>query len=393
MGNNKAVLIAYLAYITLGSFDGMLGVIWPAMSQSLGVPLEALGILLLVALAGFVLVSFNSGSLVRIRGLHAFLLTSLAIRILAYAAVALFPSWPMVIVMIFVMAMGAAGIDTGLNIFVAARGTTRQINWLHASFGIGATTGPFLAAGVQAAGGGWQWNFAVIGVFMFIVAILVLRTSSYWGIDSPAETNQGKNASAKLTASLRLPVVWISTILFFFYVGTEISAGQWSFSLFTLGRGMQDLAGKFWVGIYWGIFTVGRILFGLVADKVSINIMLRGSLVASAAGAAFLLWNPGGYGFAGLVIMGLAQAPVYPSLIAATVSRVGREHAPNAIGFQGAAGGVGGTMMSSLIGVLAVSFGFEMIAVSIVILAILTWAVYELLLITARKNPQPSLES
>jgi fucose permease len=370
----------------------MLGVIWPAMSQSLGVPLEALGILLLVALAGFVLVSFNSGSLVRIRGLHAFLLTSLAIRIVAYTVVALFPSWPMVIAMIFVMAMGAAGIDTGLNIFVAARGTTRQINWLHASFGIGATTGPFLAAGVQAAGGGWQWNFAVIGVFMFIVAMLVLRTSSYWGIDSPAETSQGKNTSAKLTASLRLPVVWISTILFFFYVGTEISAGQWSFSLFTLGRGMQDLAGKFWIGIYWGIFTVGRILFGLVADKVRINTMLRGSLVTSAAGAAFLLWNPGGYGFAGLVIMGLAQAPVYPSLIAATVSRVGREHAPNAIGFQGAAGGVGGTMMSSLIGVLAVSLGFEMIAVSIVILAILTFAVHELLLITARRNPQPSLE-
>jgi fucose permease len=386
--NNKAVLIAYLGFVTLGSFDGLLGVIWPAMSQSLGVPLDALGILLMVALAGFVLVSFNSGSFIRARGLHWFLLSSLVIRAIAYGIIALFPSWPMLILMILVMSIGAGGIDAGLNIFIAARGNTRQINWLHACYGIGATAGPFLAAGVLAAGGDWTWNFAVIGAFMAIIAFLVWRTSSYWGIEVHTDgKSESRVSSAKIADSLRLPVVWISTLLFFFYVGTELSAGQWSFSLFNLGRGMPDLAGKFWIGIYWGIFTVGRILFGLVADKVRINTILRGALVASAAGATLLLWNPSGYGFLGLVIMGLAQAPIYPSLIAATISRVGRTHAPNAIGFQGAAGGVGGTTMSSLIGVLAASYGFEMIAISVFALSLLTFLAHEILLITARKNP------
>jgi fucose permease len=386
--NNKAILIAYLGFVTLGSFDGLLGVIWPAMSRSLGVPLEALGILLMVALAGFVLVSFNSGSFIRARGLHWFLLTSLIVRALAYGTIAIFPSWPMLIIMIFVMSIGAGGIDAGLNIFVAARGNTRQINWLHACYGIGATAGPFLAAGVLAAGGDWTWNFAVIGAFMAVIAILVWRTSSYWGIEVHIDgKSESQGSSVKIVESLRLPVVWVSTLLFFFYVGTELSAGQWGFSLFNLGRGMPDLAAKFWIGIYWGIFTVGRVLFGLVADKVRIDAMLRSALVASAAGATFLLWNPGGYGFLGLVLMGLAQAPVYPSLIAATISRVGRQHAPNAIGFQGAAGGVGGTTMSSLIGVLTASFGFEMIAISVVALSLLTFLAHEILLITAQKNP------
>jgi fucose permease len=295
-----------------------------------------------------------------------------------------------VIALVFVMALGAGGIDAGLNIFIANRGNTRQINWLHACYGIGATAGPFLAAGVQAVGGSWGWNFAVVAAYMMILIVLVWRTSSYWEIEiqTDSKTPSTNSASAKVADSLRLPVIWISTVLFFFYVGTELSAGQWSFTLFNLGRGIPDLAAKFWVGIYWGIFTVGRILFGLVAHKVSINAFLRGALVTTSIGALLLLWNPLGYGgVAGLVLMGLAQAPIYPSLIAATVSRVGREHAPNAIGFQGAAGGVGGTAMRGLIGVLAASFGFEMIAVSIVALSLLTFLAHEILLITARKNP------
>lgn len=387
MKDNKAIVLAYLSYIALGFLDGLLGVVWPAMSQSLGVPLEALGILLMVSLAGYVLVSFNAGPLIRFRSFHTFLLVSLILRTLAFASIAVFHSWALVIFLIFVASLGGGGIDAGLNIFIAERGNARQINWLHACFGIGATLGPFLAAAVQSAGGSWEWNFAIVACFIGLIAILVWTSPKLWDIQSTKKQTATARGSARMLDSIRLPVVWISVVLFFFYVGTELSAGQWSFSLFNLGRGMPDLTAKFWVGIYWGIFTAGRILFGLVADKVSINGFLRGALVASAAGAGLLLWNPSGLGFIGLVVMGLAQAPVYPSLIAATVARVGREHAPNAIGFQGAAGGVGGTMMSSLIGVLAASLGFEMIAVSIVILSLLTFLMHEVLLVIASRHP------
>jgi fucose permease len=293
--------------------------------------------------------------------------------------------------MIFIMGLGSGGIDSGLNTFISQRGTARQINWLHAAFGIGATTGPFLAAGVQAAGGAWTWNFALVAAFVSVIILLVWRTAPYWQIEASSKKGEGPAVSgqAKFMDSLRLPVVWVSTILFFFYVGTELTAGQWSFSLFTLGRGIPDLAAKFWVGIYWGIFTLGRVLFGLVADRVPLNSFLRGALAASAAGAMLLLWNPlPEIGFAGLVLMGLAQAPIFPSLIVSTISRVGRDHAPNAIGFQVAAGGIGGTTITSLVGVLASSLGLETIAVSIVVLALLTLLAHEfVLLISARHIP------
>jgi fucose permease len=386
MRDNKNIWISYLSYIALGTFDGLIGVVWPAMSQRFGVPLEALGLLLLVALAGFVMVSFTSGLLIRALTFPRFLLTGLLLRTVGFIGLAIAPSWPLLLAVVFFSAIGAGAIDTGLNLFVSRHGNARQINWLHACFGVGATVGPFLAAGVLAAGGDWTWNFAAVAAFMALISLLVWTTSSSWQMDTPEKSESaGQATHARFVDSLRLPVIWISTVLFFLYVGTELTAGQWSFSLFTLGRGLPDLDAKFWVGTYWGIFTIGRILFGLIAHRVRIDTFLRVALAAMVGSAILLWWNPLPWvGFAGLVAMGLAEAPIYPSLIAATAARVGKQHVPNAIGFQTAAGGVGGTALTGLVGLLATSVDLEMIAVSIVTLAVFTLLAHEVLLIMSR---------
>lgn len=140
------------------------------------------------------------------------------------------------------------------------------------------------------------------------------------------------------------------------------------------------------MGIYWGTFTLGRILFGLIADRVRIDRFLRGALLATAAGAGLLWWNPAAWlAIVGLLLMGLAEAPIYPSLIAATEGRVGRAHAANAIGFQVAAAGVGGTLITSLVGLLAARINLEAIGAAAFVLALLTWLTHEGLLRLSRK--------
>lgn len=381
--NNPAIIIAYLCYIAIGTFDGLLGVIWPAMSADFGVPLGALGVLLLMALIGFVLASFNNGPLIRKLSFHRFLLISLALRTIGFVVLALSASWPVTIAMVFVMSLGSGGIDSGLNTYLSEHGSARQLNWLHASFGIGATVGPFLAAGVSALGGHWSWNFAIISIALTALTLVVWRTPQLWHVAAPPK---GKSApsQAKFADSLRMPIVWISTALFFFYVGMELTAGQWSFSLFTLGRGMPDITAKFWVGIYWGTFTLGRILFGIIADRVSIDRFLRTTLLVTIFGALLLWWNPTtSIGITGLIVMGLAEAPIYPSLIAATVKRVGKAHATNAIGFQVAAAGVGGTLITGVVGLVATNVGLEAIGTAAFMLAAVTWLVHEGLLRTS----------
>jgi fucose permease len=382
---NLAITIAYLCYIAIGTFDGLLGVIWPAMSADFGVPLGALGVLLFMALIGFVLASFNNGPLIRKLSLHRFLLISLALRTIGFAVLAISPSWPMAIAMVFIMSLGSGGIDSGLNTYLSEHGTARQLNWLHASFGIGATVGPFLAAGVSALGGHWSWNFAIIAVILALLTLVMWRSASLWHVAPPRKGEKTAAGQAKFAASLRMPIVWISTALFFFYVGMELTAGQWSFSLFTLSRGMPDITAKFWVGIYWGTFTLGRILFGLVADRISIDRFLRIALLVTVFGALLLWTNPSTVaGIIGLVLMGLAEAPIYPSLIAGTAARVGKAHAANAIGFQVAAAGVGGTLITGLVGLVATNIGLEAIGAAAFLLAVITWAVHEGLLKASR---------
>jgi fucose permease len=375
---------AYLAFIVFGFYEGLIGVSWPAMSAEFGVPLDALGVLFTVSLVGFVFVSFTSGSLICRHSIHWLILTSLILRALGFFGFTFAPSWLFLILSIFVLSLGGGGLDTGLNGFITARGSAKQLNWLHASYGVGATIGPFLAAAVAALGGTWRWNFGFLAGLLVLTSVLVWASKPAWEVALVKETGESKGAGLLQTA--RLPIVWISVVIFFLYTGTELAAGQWTFTLFTIGRGEAELAARFWVGIYWGAFTIGRILFGFVADRVSIDRFLRFGILAVVVGAGLLWWNPVTWvGYAGLALMGLAQAPVFPGLISGTTKRVGRVHADNAIGFQIGAAGLGGASLTGLIGVVATATSLEFIGLALFILAALTFIAHEIMLVVKRK--------
>lgn len=386
--SRKTALIAYLAFIAFGIYEGILGVVWPAMSQDLGVPLESLGIVLIISLIGFVLVSFTSGWLIQRKSLYWLLLASLLLRLLGFGGAALSSTFVLLVISLFVASMGGGGLDSSMNGFFSSRGTAKQLNWMHASFGIGATLGPFLVNGLQLLGGRWQWAFALVALVFGIQSILVRLNPNIWELNPAAAKDEPESASeAGLVTTMRFPVVWLSILVFFLYTGTEISTAQWSFTLFTLSRGIPELTASTWMGIYWGIFTLGRILFGLIADKVRLDPVLRLALVLAALGAALLWWNPANWvSLGGLILMGLAFAPIFPILIATTVNRVGHTHSSNTIGFQIAAAGLGGSVLTGLIGVFATATTLENIGLSILLLVGLTFATYVWLARTATKQ-------
>ena len=387
--SRKTALIAYLAFIAFGIYEGILGVVWPSISRDLDIPLESLGIVLVISLIGFVLVSFTSGWLIQRKSLYWLLLASVLLRLLGFGGAALSSTFVLLVISLMVASMGGGGLDSGMNGFFSSRGSAKQLNWMHASFGIGATLGPFLVSGLQLLGGGWQWAFAVVALVFGVQAVLVRLNPNVWDLDPAAARDEPESTSkAGLVTTMRLPVVWLSVLVFFLYTGTEISTAQWSFTLFTLARGVPELTASTWIGIYWGIFTLGRIFFGLIANRVRLDPILRLALVLAALGAALLWWNPANWvSFGGLVVMGLAFAPIFPILIATTVNRVGHAHSSNAIGFQIAAAGLGGAVLTGLIGVFASATTLENIGLSILLLVGLTFATYVWLARTASSNP------
>ena len=77
------------------------------------------------------------------------------------------------------------------------------------------------------------------------------------------------------------------------------------------------------------------------------------------------------------MLIGFSFAPVFASLISLTPGRVGLEHANAAIGFQIAAAGLGGAVLTGLVGVLAGTFGLEVIGAAILVGTLVLLALYE----------------
>lgn len=121
LGTRRIVLliVIYLAFVSLGLPDGVLGLVWPGMRASLGQPLEALGLVTFVlascsALSGFmsgrVLARFGTGPVT----FFCALMTGLSLLGLSQV-----PNFPLMVALAFPLGLGAGSVDAGLNHYVA----------------------------------------------------------------------------------------------------------------------------------------------------------------------------------------------------------------------------------------------------------------------------------
>jgi len=174
--------------------------------------------------------------------------------------------------------------------------------------------------------------------------------------------------------------VWLAMLTFFVYTGAEFVVAQWSFTLLTLHRGESVATGGLLVSLYWGSLMAGRVLFGIVADRVPLVRTLSACLVGSVFGALLFWLEPTrSLSFLGLMLMGAAFAPVFASLIVLTPRMVGQAHADNAIGFQIAAAGLGGATLTAAVGVVARLEGLATIGASVVVLTLALLMLYQAL--------------
>lgn len=384
--NPLLIVLAFLSFIGIGLPDGLLGVAWPSMRESFGLPLDALGGLLVMYTTGYLISSFGSGWLLRQTNVGVVLSSSClatGISLIGYASVG---RWWMVILSGAVTGLGAGAIDAGLNTFAAMRFSTRTINWLHAFYGIGAFSGPLMMTGVLSAGHPWQQGYAIAGAGQLLLAGCFGLTQHQWNRHQPA-TEEKLVTMPELTGSvislIRLPVVWCSVTIFFVYTGIEATAGVWVYSLFTEARAISMMTAGTWMSIYWGALTVGRILSAMVVGQITTRWLLRGCIAGQALGAMLLWLNlSSSSSFSGLALIGLASAPVFPTLIATTPERISQQYIARIIGFQIAAAVLGQSLLPALAGLLARTFGLELIAPALLTAALLLFGLHEVLLTT-----------
>jgi fucose permease len=381
------LLVAYLSFILIGLYDGLLGVAWPSIRHTFEVPLDSLGLILAASMGGFFIVGINSGPIISRVGVGWLLLIGQGLRAAGALGLALIPSWWGVIGAALLAGMGNGALDAGLNTYIATRYNPSRLNWLHACYGIGATLAPPLLLTALRAGQAWQLAYLVVAGLQGALTLYFALTLRRWQV-RPAQTGviPAPPSHTRTRDTLRIPVVWLGILLFFLYTGLESAAGQWTYTLFTEERLIAASTAGFWISVYWGTFTAGRILIGFVADRVRTERLLTAGMLGTVVGAALLWWNPvEGVGFAGLALMGFSLAPTYPGLIAVTPRRVGADHTANTIGFQVAAGSLGAAALPGLAGIVARNLGLATVPPYLLGAALLIFALYYFSSLAARR--------
>ncbi|MEV4628557.1 MFS transporter [Micromonospora sp. NPDC049523] len=376
------LILAYLAFVSLGLPDGLLGVGWPSIRVAFGVPTEAVGLLLTAGTIGYLTSSVAAGFTLARVGVGWLLAGSTALASLALTGYALAPVLTVMIVSALVLGLGSGAVDSGLNAYAASAFGPRHMNWLHAFFGLGVALGPLIMTSAIGAGLSWRWGYGIVASAQVLLALAFVLTVRAWD-RRPTATPDGtadqyaEPGRVPIAATLALPAVWTGALAFAVYVGVEVGAGLWAFLLLTEGRQVSATVAGICVSIYWGSLFVGRVVQGLVAERLGSVAVLRGSLIGMAVGAALVaVPGPGALAVTGLAIIGFAAAPVFPLLTLTTSDRVGVAHADRTIGLQIGAAGLGGALLPAGIGVLLSRVGVETLGPSLLVLSLVLLGLY-----------------
>lgn len=382
-------IVSCFIFIIGGLGAGTLGVVWIYIEADFDVTLSALGAMLTAATVGRTITSSVSGPVIGRFGVGWVMMGGALIGAFSQLGLAASPSWPMFMVAAVGHGFGSGVMGVGLNAFAAVHFSARRMNWLHGSFGIGSTIGPFLVTTIVIdLGIDWRWIYALFAGTRVLMFILFYLTRDQWRI-SEAKTKGAKPTHASMKQTLRLPVMWLLVGAWLMATGNELVAGQFANSFLIGARAIDVKVAATWVSIYWASLTVSRFIAGIIITRISSSSFLRLSNVGVMLGAGLLSLNLSSQtSLIGLALIGFSIAPFAPLMASDTPARLGSAHTANGMGLQFTGASLGMALLPWLGGILAETFGLEVIPQFVFLIALITFLLYEGILWRDFKRPK-----
>lgn len=354
------IIIIYVAFICLGLPDSLLGSAWPAMSLELNAALDTGGIISMVITIGTIISSLLSYKLIKRYGTGNVTILSVLLSAIALIGFSISPSLIWLIVFAIPLGLGGGSVDAALNNYVALNYKPYHMSWLHSFWGIGATVGPVVMGYFIMKNNNWRSGYLTVSIFLFALIALLFFSRSLWVKTSVTSVKsqsdeEPKSENYENGSVFKIKGLNLSLLSCLFYCGTEITAGLWGSSFLVNIKGLSPATAASWISLYYAGITVGRLLIGFVAMKVNSKLLIRSGQLVALLGAILLSlpFLSSVFALAGLILIGLGCAPIYPSILHETPNRFGQADSQRIMGLQMASAYTGSTLLPPLTGFIA----------------------------------------
>lgn len=387
-----SILLAliYLAFISLGLPDAILGSAWPLISVEFGVPLANMGIVTVIIALGTIIASLNSNRLIHSMGVRRITVMSVAVTAIAMLGFSFSSTFLTICLWAVPYGLGAGCVDAALNNYAAVHFESRHVSWLHCMWGVGASLGPYIMGATLTGGHSWNVGYLILFGIQAVVAVVLFLSKPVWrvaGKDGIEEQERGANP-LKFSEIFAIPGVKEIMVTFFCFCAIENTAGAWASSYLVLSRGIApELAASFTALFYLGI-TVGRAISGFVSIRFSDTQMIRFGEGIMAVGVAVICLPFGAVpALVGIAIVGFGSAPVYPCIIHSTPANFGVINSQAITGVQMASAYTGVLIMPPVFGLIASHIHVGWYPIFIGVLLAVMIVMYERMLKRVKRNP------
>ena len=385
--------LIYLSFISLGLPDSLLGAAWPVMQIEFDCALSFAGVISMIVSAGTVVSSLASDFCIHRFGAGRVTAISVAMTALALFGFSTVSAPWQLCLWAIPYGLGAGAVDAALNNYVALHFSSRHMSWLHAFWGVGATISPNIMAFALGGRMGWRGGYLTVSAVQIALSLVLFLSLPLWRKTAALRGEEGgasgeEYVSPGLIGALRIRGVPYILIAFFAYCSMEATAGLWAASYYVEYRGVDaEVAARFGSFFYVGLM-LGRFANGLIANRMGDRRMIRLGSIGAMIGLVMVLlpFEDASLSLAGLVVLGVGCAPIYPSIIHSTPDHFGEQNSQAIVGIQMASAYVGCTLMPPLFGLLAQHISIALYPYFMLFFTVLMLVMTELLRHATKEN-------
>ncbi|MGM9974402.1 MAG: MFS transporter [Clostridiaceae bacterium] len=349
------LVIIYIAFISLGLPDSILGSAWPSIYGNIGVEVSAQGILSMITAGGTIISSFLSDKVIRRFGTGTVTGVSVLLTAVALLGYSLSGSFYFLCLCAIPLGLGAGSVDVALNNFVANHYEARHMSWLHCFWGVGATLGPFIMSYYIGNEGGWRDGYRTIALLQLALVLVLFLSLPLWKKVEIREEEKGESRGKGISFRELISIKGVKAVLIalFSYTALEATTGFWGASFLVLSRGLSEEKAAQWISLFYMGITLGRFVSGFLTIKLKSRELINLGLSVIALGIALLILplttNILPIGF---FLIGTGCAPIYPSILHDTPENFGKDVSQSLMGIQMGFAYIGTTFMPPLCGLI-----------------------------------------